>query len=338
MSSSSRVPISFGPRNIQIFNGMTGNHIGGLFQAGSITNGNFLSMLGILIITEVPFTVSSRLTGQNIQPDNQILSLGDYDIHVTPVTQTITVNNEPIFRRIISHNVTGREECFTEDVRLRDKICCFSGDAVLTWQYDMWEGWEAAHIFPVAKGSLWNQWGFGRWITNGATGRHLNSINSIQNGFLIGSTLHKIFDHFRVSANPDDGYKITTFIPLTRPIDGRILELVCRDPNDPNRISDNLLRWHFRQSILVNMRGAGEPSWDDDFPPGRDVMRVIRSGPLPEERMEAELWDRLAMLEIRQDEEDWQGETRSTEIQQVEDDEECSQDETSSIDSEAIGW
>ncbi|KAJ5889013.1 hypothetical protein N7495_009054 [Penicillium taxi] len=49
------------------------------------------------------------------------------------------------------------------------------------------------------------------------------------------------------------------------------------------------------------MRGAGESSWDEDFTPGRDIMRVIRSGPLLEEGMEAELWGRLAGLEIRQD-------------------------------------
>ena len=27
--------------------------------------------------------------------------------------------------------------------------------------------------------------------------------------------------------------------------------VVCRDSNDPNRVSDELLRWHFRQSVIA---------------------------------------------------------------------------------------
>lgn len=30
---------------------------------------------------------------------------------------------------------------------------------------------------------------------------------------------------------------------------------------------DQLLRWHFRQAVLANMRGAGEPVFENDFPP-----------------------------------------------------------------------
>ncbi|KAJ5895425.1 hypothetical protein N7495_007116 [Penicillium taxi] len=198
---------------------------------------------------------------------------------------------------------------------------------VPAWQYNVWHGFEAAHIFPLAKETLWNQWGFNRWITNGATGRHINSINSIQNGFLISSMLHDSFDHFHVSVNHDDGYKITTLIPCPLSVDRRIMEPICRDPNNPNRISDNLLRWHIRQAVLVNMRGAGEPSWDSDFPPGRDMMQVIRSGPLPEEQME---------IQQAMEEEDSQDETRSMESQQARDDEEDSQDETRSMEETSI--
>lgn len=67
----------------------------------------------------------------------------------------------------------------------------------------------------------------------------------------------------------------------------------CRNPADPNRVSDNVLRWHFRQSILRNMRGAGEPSWEHDFPPGSDMLREILEGPFPIERFEMELSARL---------------------------------------------
>ena len=56
-------------------------------------------------------------------------------------------------------------------------------------------------------------------------------------------------------------------------VDGRVLNPVCRNPNDPHRVSDELLRWHFRQSVFVNMRGAGEPIFEHD--PGGDTIWEI---------------------------------------------------------------
>ncbi|KAK9326711.1 hypothetical protein V1520DRAFT_284739, partial [Lipomyces starkeyi] len=50
---------------------------------------------------------------------------------------------------------------------------------------------------------------------------------------------------------------------------------------------------HFRQAVLANMRGAGEQSFEIDFPPGTDMMGEILSRPEPAKRMEAELFSRL---------------------------------------------
>ena len=90
-----------------------------------------------------------------------------------------------------------------------------------------------------------------------------------------------------------DNYKITMFCPDNVGWDGRTLDPVCRDPANPHRVSDQILRWHFRQSVLANMRGAGEPTFEHDFPPGTDMMREIREGPLAQERFELELSSRL---------------------------------------------
>ena len=76
-------------------------------------------------------------------------------------------------------------------------------------------------------------------------------------------------------------------------IDGRSLDPVCRDPANPHCVSDQLLRWHFRQSVLMNMKGAGEPIFEHDFPPGTDMMTEIREGPYAEERLEMEFASRL---------------------------------------------
>ena len=42
------------------------------------------------------------------------------------------------------------------------------------------------------------------------------------------------------------------------------------------------------------MKGFGGPVFDHDFPPGSDMLGAIRDGPNAAERMEMELFDRLA--------------------------------------------
>jgi len=63
---------------------------------------------------------------------------------------------------------------------------------------------------------------------------------------------------------------------------------------DPKRPVDQVLRWHFRQAVLANVRGEGEPLFECDFPPGSDIVGEIMSGPKAGERMEFELFTRLA--------------------------------------------
>lgn len=55
-----------------------------------------------------------------------------------------------------------------------------------------------------------------------------------------------------------------------------------------------MLRWHYRQAVLTNIKGAGEPDFELDFPPGSDIMGDIRNGPKAAERMEFEIFGRLA--------------------------------------------
>lgn len=76
-------------------------------------------------------------------------------------------------------------------------------------------------------------------------------------------------------------------------IGGKALDPICRNPDDPHRVSDELLRWHFRQSVLANVRGLGEPIFEHDFPAGSDIMGEIMQEPYAEERLELEFERRL---------------------------------------------
>jgi hypothetical protein len=75
-------------------------------------------------------------------------------------------------------------------------------------------------------------------------------------------------------------------------ISGKYLDQEFLD--NPQRPVDELLRWHFRQAVLTNMKGAGEPIFEHDFPPGSDIVSDILRGPRAAERMEFELFGRLA--------------------------------------------
>lgn len=54
--------------------------------------------------------------------------------------------------------------------------------------------------------------------------------------------------------------------------------------DDERRPADQLLRWHFRQAMLTNMKGAGEPVFEFDFLPGTDMMSEM-SGSLSSGRV-----------------------------------------------------
>lgn len=56
-------------------------------------------------------------------------------------------------------------------------------------------------------------------------------------------------------------------------VDDRILDPVCCDPANSHRVSDQLLRWHFRQSVLANIGGAGEPVFEHGFSLGTGEIR-----------------------------------------------------------------
>ncbi|KAI9774360.1 MAG: hypothetical protein M1840_004254 [Geoglossum simile] len=141
-----------------------------------------------------------------------------------------------------------------------------------------------------AYGQHWTNHDYSRWITVPATSG--GSINSVQNGVLLRGDIHSLFDSYLISINPDDNYKIVCFQRDGKNIAGKHLDQQFLE--DPCRPVDQLLRWHFRQAVLANMKGTGEPVFECDFPPGSDMMGEILSGPRARELMEFELFSRFA--------------------------------------------
>jgi hypothetical protein len=52
---------------------------------------------------------------------------------------------------------------------------------------------------------------------------------------------------------------------------------------------------NFRQAVQVNMKGAGEPIFEYIFPPSSDILGNIPKGLKASERMEFELFNRIAV-------------------------------------------
>lgn len=139
------------------------------------------------------------------------------------------------------------------------------------------------------------------------TAPHGDAINSVQNGLLLRSDIHQLFDNYIVSVNPDvcihgvgntvianlsqDNYKIVCFADDVKSIGGKYLDPPFLE--HPARPVDQLLRWHYRQAVLSNMKGAGEPIFEHDFY-DCDMVGAIRKGPKAAQRMEFELFSRLS--------------------------------------------
>lgn len=71
-----------GFRNVHIYNGITGEMLGGLRQNGSITEAVFLSMLNdILLIADEPLEVKERDSQRTILPSSNHLEFGIYDVY-----------------------------------------------------------------------------------------------------------------------------------------------------------------------------------------------------------------------------------------------------------------
>lgn len=77
-------------------------------------------------------------------------------------TGRIKLSDEPWVHRLITHSVSGREDAFRNGIRSRDGRCVMSGVVNIRAPFDIWSGFEAAHIFPLESESWWNENNYGK--------------------------------------------------------------------------------------------------------------------------------------------------------------------------------
>ncbi|KAI9880656.1 MAG: hypothetical protein M1830_001660 [Pleopsidium flavum] len=277
-------------RNVFIYDVSNPNDVlGGLILTNGVTNANFYSMIEILFIFTRPVLLRHN-SNTIIQRDDTPLWPGNYYIVTTGL---ISVNNEPWLIRTVSQSSRSCTIAFSDAVRSRDRRCVITEEGPINADAGLWSNLQAAHVFPLAHKGHWVKQNFNRWITRPSASE--DPINSVHNGLLLEAGVHSLFDSYIISINPDDDFKVVSFQQDVKSIAGKHLDQ--RFVDDPDRPTKSVLRWHFRQAVLANMRGAGEPIFEHDFPPGSDMIGGILEGPMAEKRMEFELFSRLAAFQ-----------------------------------------
>ncbi|KKZ61970.1 hypothetical protein EMCG_03527 [[Emmonsia] crescens] len=277
---------------------------GGICAGPTYSESDFLTMLSVLIEpsnnnnnnnNSSSFAVYSKGSDVQVLPTANVLAHGTYVIRPSEIGATIAITEMHYYPRTLSlQQSSAREDYFRDKVRDRDKMCVVTGTICYGAVANEWDGFEVAHIVPLALEAIFVQDGLAMYVSDkDGRGGETTGINSPQNGFLLRADLHKHFDQYRFAINPYNGYKVYSFGLNTHAYHGLTLQAVCRDQNNQYCISAPLLWWHFQQAVLANMRGAGAPIFEDDFPPGTDQMGEILQGPMARQRMEFEMANRL---------------------------------------------
>ncbi|RFU30570.1 hypothetical protein B7463_g5781, partial [Scytalidium lignicola] len=245
-------------------------------------------------------------TGRDLrQAANIMVAPGNYII-LDQNAQAIIVSLSPetaprrAFSRSASQS-TGPESFqgnFREGLRQRDGTCTISGESLATAR-DPFADLKSTHIYPVSRVGEWRNMGYRqRWISDTGDQSQIGEtgLYSLQNGLLLSSSVHKLLDSFDVGVDPDEGYKVIYFSKNPNRIGGRRLLSTAINASNPNwRVSPDILRWHLRMCLLMNMKGnASIAQWEHDL--GQDDMGEILDQPDAAEIMEAELFTRLGPI------------------------------------------
>jgi hypothetical protein len=179
------------------------NPLGGLILGPGITNTDFRQMLDILLTTSRDCHIQNA-RGEEVLRNDQPLMPGDYFV----AADKIAVINEMFYTRAHSITTGTRTQAFREAVQARDGRCVVSKVKNHRATRDLWAGFEAAHIFPLAYEQQWVENNYSRWTA--IQSPQGGSINSVQNGILLQSNLHQEFYQYLFSINPD----VSLFFPI----------------------------------------------------------------------------------------------------------------------------
>ncbi|KZF19791.1 hypothetical protein L228DRAFT_241540 [Xylona heveae TC161] len=270
--------------------------LGGLESNQTISRGLFLHIIAILLAPDTPaYEIMHRESGLVLQQDDSAkLEPGWYDVMLINSDKPIELTTDEWRLRGYSPSSSSVLGTFKDEALQRDDRCVImqpSAPGRSSRTDPGWDGSHAVHVFPVAHVREFISSGLSACITNKSSESD-SGINSIQNGLFLSPTCHFLFDAYHISIHPRE-HRVVCFSYDFHDVGGKVISKTCWDPNSEDSVRPELFDWHFRQAVLANMKGAGAPIFENDFPEGSDMVAKIREGPMPENRMEVELAMRL---------------------------------------------
>ncbi|KFY37365.1 hypothetical protein V495_07224 [Pseudogymnoascus sp. VKM F-4514 (FW-929)] len=275
-------------RNIHFVDGQN-DEIGGAWQNGALTWSEMAEWMEITFQTPIngyaPFPCLEpgdpvRPLAQHgpviiMQGNDNIITPGFYVILSPQGNEVkIPINQEnPIPRttsRATSSEMDNHTKTFRNRVRTRDGRCVITRTGPIGGDFIRL---SAAHIFPIAHLGMWKSESWHRQITDDKYDGE-SGINSVQNGILLRSDVHDLFDTFYIAVNPDRDYK--TYCFLNDPTLDNLIMFRATNTVDKYQPCRALLKHLFKMCVLLNMKGrTGYPVWDEDIPPGCDDMTEV---------------------------------------------------------------
>lgn len=222
---------------------------GGIYAADNLTQAQFLEILKVAFTANGGFHTYQYRRVTPLSATDEPLPHGFYMlVPVIPGEEVTRRSRSRYYPRVPSFSKNPKDIQFRDEVRQRDGRCVITGVESSKDESGHWDGLAAAHIVPLPLGQVLKKMGF-------------DDVNSPQNGLLLSSHTRRLWDSYSLAVNPSDGYRVQSFRPNSWAYHNKLLSPVCRCPDDPRRVGDVLLRWHFEQAVLCNVRG------EIDFPP-----------------------------------------------------------------------
>ena len=101
---------------------------------------------------------------------------------------------------------TGTQDgSFCDAVRRKDRRCIITDDPVRVAHAGRWRSFDSCQVFPLAYKGKWKEIGYVSLsdpLTNKSDGY---CIHSVSGGILLNCTIHRYFNAYKMTINPDIG-------------------------------------------------------------------------------------------------------------------------------------
>ncbi|PLB42619.1 uncharacterized protein BDW47DRAFT_121722 [Aspergillus candidus] len=224
---------------------------GGLYASDHLTNAELSKMIRIVFRAEGAFSIHSESTDIELPNDQQPAQQDIYVLTPLRAGASVHTTGQLILDRKLDSRPSNQD--FIQRVKDRDHGHCTILGMLQPNQRGKWPTTKMAYIFPSGQGDVFSLLPFPT---------PPEGVHCAQNIITLEEPVYDAWEARQIAVDPDNEYRIISFHPTTTRCHGFALHPVCRDPGNPWRVDDDLLRWHFHQTVIYNLRGDGRDEVD----------------------------------------------------------------------------